>query len=96
MFSKHKEIRGAGYFEYDNYHAIDVSFLDAIPSDHDGAMGVPITFFSKYNPDQFELLDANDFRKSHQAEKGYALVKDGDGAVNGIKKYVRVLIRHKR
>lgn len=95
-FSKHKELREKGYLEYDNYNAIDVSYLDAIPSDHEGAMGVPITFFSKYNPAQFELLDANDFRKPHQGEKAYGLVKDADGAVNGVRKYVRVLVRHRR
>ncbi len=56
-FSKHKEIKGkAAYDRYDNYDAIEVPFTDAIPSDFDGAMGVPITFLDKYNPDQFEIL----------------------------------------
>ena len=31
-------------------------FIDAIPSDYDGMMGVPITFLDKYNPDQFEIV----------------------------------------
>ena len=56
-FSKHKEIKEkADYDRYDNYDAIEVPFTDAIPSDYDGAMGVPITFVDKYNPDQFEIL----------------------------------------
>ncbi|MGI6495398.1 MAG: adenine-specific methyltransferase EcoRI family protein [Kiritimatiellia bacterium] len=56
-FSKHKEIKGrAGYDRYDNYDAIEVPFTDAIPSDYDGVMGVPITFLDKYNPDQFEIV----------------------------------------
>lgn len=55
-FSKHKVIRGTGYVEYDNYDAIEVPFVDAIPSDHDGVMGVPITFLERHNPDQFEIL----------------------------------------
>lgn len=56
-FSKHKEIqRKAAYDRYDNYDAIEVPFTDAIPSDYDGAMGVPITFLDKYNPDQFEIV----------------------------------------
>lgn len=56
-FSKHKEIKGKGsYARYANYDAIEVPFTDAIPSDYDGAMGVPITFLDKYNPDQFEIL----------------------------------------
>jgi hypothetical protein len=56
-YSKHKEIKGkAEYDRYDNYDAIEVPFTDAIPSDYDGMMGVPITFLDKYNPDQFEIL----------------------------------------
>lgn len=58
-FSKHKEIRGKGaYDRYDNYDAIEVPFTDAIPSDYEGVMGVPISFLDKYNPDQFEILGA--------------------------------------
>lgn len=56
MYSKHKDIRGKGYAHYDNYDAIEVPYTDAIPSDYDGAMGVPITFLDKYCPDQFEIL----------------------------------------
>ena len=56
-FSKHKKIKGkAAYDRYDNFDAIEVPFTDAIPSDYDGTMGVPITFLDKYNPDQFEIL----------------------------------------
>ena len=55
-YSRHKEIRGAGYAHYDNYDAIEVPYVDAIPSDYEGAMGVPITFLDKYCPEQFEIL----------------------------------------
>jgi Adenine-specific methyltransferase EcoRI len=55
-FSKHKDIRGAEYPRYDNFDAIEVPYVDAIPSDYDGLMGVPITFLDKYNPDQFEIV----------------------------------------
>ena len=55
-FSKHKEIRGQQYKIYDNYDALEVPFTDAIPSDYDGVMGVPISFLDKYCPDQFEIL----------------------------------------
>ncbi|MDR1927790.1 MAG: adenine-specific methyltransferase EcoRI family protein [Oscillospiraceae bacterium] len=55
-FSKHKEIKGkTAYDVYDNYDAIEVSFTDAIPSDYDGIMGVPISFLDKYCPEQFEI-----------------------------------------
>ena len=56
-FSKHKQIKGkTAYDRYDNFDAIEVPFTDAIPSDYDGMMGVPITFLDKYNPDQFEIV----------------------------------------
>ena len=45
-----------GYDHYDNYDAIEVPYTDAIPSDYEGVMGVPITFLDKYNPHQFEIL----------------------------------------
>ncbi|MDO9230959.1 MAG: adenine-specific methyltransferase EcoRI family protein [bacterium] len=44
--------------KYDNYNAIEISFVKNIPSDYDGVMGVPISFLDKYNPDQFEILGA--------------------------------------
>lgn len=56
-YSKHKEIRGRdNYQKYENYDAIEVPFYDAIPSDYDGIMGVPVTFIDKYCPEQFEIL----------------------------------------
>lgn len=60
MYSKHKEVRGKGYAHYDNYDAIEIPFTDAIPSDYDGVMGVPISFLDKYCPDQFEILGITD------------------------------------
>ena len=57
-YSKHKEVKGQEYQKYDNYEAIEVPFTDAIPSDYDGIMGVPITFLDKYCPEQFEILGA--------------------------------------
>ena len=56
-FSKHGELKGkAAYDQYDNFDAIEVPFTDAIPSDFDGLMGVPVTFLDKYNPDQFKII----------------------------------------
>lgn len=80
-FSKHKDVREKGYPKYDNYNAIDVSFVDAIPSDYDGDMGVPITFLGKYCPEQFEIIR---FRKGND---------DKDLSINGKCPYFRVLIR---
>lgn len=55
-FSKHEEIKGKEYQKYENFDAIDVPYTDAIPSDYKGAMGVPISFLNKYNPEQFEII----------------------------------------
>jgi hypothetical protein len=65
-FSRHKDVRGIGYRKYDNYDAIEVPYTDAIPSDYNGVMGVPISFLDKYNPDQFEILGATQ-RGCHDA-----------------------------
>ena len=48
------------YPHYDNYDAIEVPFVECIPSDYDGVMGVPITFMDKYNPGQFEIIGATE------------------------------------
>lgn len=55
-YSKHKELRERGYVKYENFEAIDVPYVDVIPSDYDGIMGVPRTFLDKYCPEQFELI----------------------------------------
>jgi len=47
------------YPTYVNFDAIEVSKTVEIPVDYNGAMGVPITFLDKYNPDQFEILGSS-------------------------------------
>ena len=44
------------YPTYDNYEAINVNKVTDIPMGFAGAMGVPITFLDKYNPEQFEVI----------------------------------------
>ena len=44
------------YPKYENYDAINVNKTSEIPMDYGGAMGVPITFLDKYNPEQFEII----------------------------------------
>ena len=55
-YSKHDDVRGIGYQQYDNCDAIEVPHTDSIPSDHDGVFGVPVSFLNRYNPDQFEIV----------------------------------------
>ena len=106
-FSKHKELKGkAAYDRYDNYDAIEVPFTDAIPSDYDGVMGVPISFLIKYCPEQFEILGQTqgDSGKElglrpypRELKKLNPSLRDGQlyYLENGIpqKPYARVLIR---
>ncbi len=83
--SKHKEIREYGYQKYDNYDAIEVPFTDAIPSDYEGVMGVPISFLDKYCPEQFEIVA---FRKG---EDGRDLVFTRER--ERVQPYFRILVR---
>ena len=84
------------YPMYDNYNAINVNKVDSIPVDYAGAMGVPITFLDKYNPEQFVILNANDYRKNQNVPlKSHGLIKDKEGAINGKPTYVRILIKKK-
>ena len=73
-YSRHKEIKGKKSYDcYDNYDAIEVPFTDAIPSDYDGMMGVPISFLDKYSPEQFEIIGSSrelGAPMSEVAEKG--------------------------
>ena len=90
-YSKHKEIKGKkAYGKYDNYDAIEIPFTDAIPSDYKGAMGVPISFLDKYNPEQFEILGMDDHRMQYPNWRG----RGPD--LNGKSAYRRVIIRHKK
>jgi len=99
-FSKHKEVKDAGYLSYDNYDAIEVPFTDAIPSDHKGVMGVPISFLDKYNPDQFEILGSRRWAKSPVLQSLYrgdkSLDTDFSTFVQGRETYDRIFIRHRK
>lgn len=103
-FSSHKNVKGKEYSKYDNYDAIEVPFTDAIPSDYDGVMGVPITFLDKYNPDQFEIIwqASGNTRASAPKEilkrlsyKNHPEDRGGCAVVNGKRTYGRILIKHK-
>jgi len=47
----------SSYQKYDHYDAINVDRIKDIPVDYKGAMGVPITFLDKHNPEQFDIID---------------------------------------
>lgn len=96
-YSKHKDVHGIGYREYDNYDAIEVPHTDSIPLDYDGVMGVPITYLDKYCPDQFEIVGASE---SEGVGFSNGLWKSDSGiaqpVVRGEKVYKRLFIRARR
>ena len=96
-FSKHKEIKGKEYQKFDNYDAINIPFTDAIPSDYEGAMAVPISFLDKYSPEQFEIISSNDIITNNTMPfKEHGLIKDKDGTINGVPTYVRLVIKKRK
>lgn len=84
----------AEYPTYDNYDAIEVSRTQNIPDDYNGAMGVPITFLTKYNPDQFEIIGATE-SEGTGFSSGLWDPKSGiaQATVNGEKVYKRLFVR---
>jgi hypothetical protein len=90
------------YPHYDNYDAINIDKVAEIPYDYDGAMGVPITFLDKYNPEQFEILGITSGRNEFDAipTKRYINPKqiNPDGTVsNGSKANTRsTLLLHEK
>lgn len=56
------------YPRYVNYDAIEVGRIDKIPCDYTGAMGVPISFLTRYCPEQFEILGLSSTSATHIPE----------------------------
>lgn len=80
------------YPNYDNYDVIEVGKVAEIPVDYAGAMGVPITFLDKYNPEQFEILGLAAGNIKGMAGIPSKTGKDGP-YINGKLKYGRIFIK---
>ena len=84
------------YPRYDNYDAINVDKVKEIPRDHDGVMGVPITFLDKWNPEQFEILGCTE-----SEGVGFSMglwspaSKVAQPLVDGQRKYKRIFVKRK-
>ena len=99
----YKKYSPTDYPRYANFDGIEVSRVVDIPVDYHGAMGVPITFLDKYNPDQFEILGSSmtlALPMSQVAEKGTYLqggprfyLANGDGTYD--RQYDRIVIKHR-
>lgn len=91
----YKKYSSEEYPKFDNYDAINVDKTADIPEDYDGVMGVPITFLDKYNPEQFEIIDAigrYSMTKGPTPETQGKYLTD----VNGQHKFARILIRRRK
>lgn len=84
------------YPRYFNYNGIEVDKTVRIPYDFKGHMGVPVTFLTKYNPEQFEIIG-----KGVQVEKTKRF--PGDKATLWVEKngkphkapFERIIIKHR-
>ncbi|MDR0462291.1 MAG: adenine-specific methyltransferase EcoRI family protein [Christensenellaceae bacterium] len=83
---------------FDNYNAINVDKVTDIPTDYFGDIGVPISFMHKYNPEQFEIVDALnryallDTQNTNEAVRN---AKSHTCNINGIATYFRIVVRKK-
>lgn len=92
------------YPTYANFEAIEVGQTKNIPMDYKGAMGVPVTFLDKFNPDQFEILGSSRTlgrpmseiapRGSFSPGGPRFYLTTGDGAYRRL--YDRLVIKNKR
>ena len=86
----YKRYKPEEYPHYDNFDAIEVSKTKEIPEDYPGAMGVPISFLDKHNPDQFEIVGMDRpliYKLTGKVSRFW---------LNGKEVYARIVIRNKR
>lgn len=77
------------YPKYDNYNAIEVSRVINIPIDYKGIMGVPISYMSKHNPEQFNIVGIF----SHGTDNEYDLAKP---ILYGKELFARIAIKSRK
>ena len=95
MLDLYRKYNPTDYPNYDNYKAIECGKCSEIPMDYDGVIGVPISLFDKYCPEQFEVLGITenaDYLKPLQIE---GCAKYDRPYINGKRGYSRLLIKRK-
>lgn len=99
-YSRRNQVRGKPYEKYVNFEGIEVPYTEAIPSDYEGNMGVPITFIDKYNPAQFEIVGKSDWLAQPVLIDGKLRENPGRFYIRKdnklIRKYERIVIRKKK
>lgn len=83
-----KKYKENTYLTYDNYDGINVDKVENIPADYNGVLGVPITFLTKYNPDQFEIIGLDRYVDGNRYPNKRMFI-------NGKEQYARILIKIK-
>lgn len=81
------------YPQYDNYNAIEVKKVVDIPMDYKGIMGVPITFLTKYNPNQFEIVGCS-YSYGDEDVLKEGCTKHGC-SIDGVSVYKRLFVKSK-
>lgn len=85
------------YPKYDNYDAIEVSKVVNIPYDYEGVMGVPISFMDKFNPEQFEIVGADEAEGTGFSNGLWdcSITNKKQCVINGERVYKRIFIKRK-
>ena len=94
----YKKYNPEEYPKFDNYDAINVNSYKEIPCDYKGLMAVPVTFLDKFNPNQFEIVDALNryslldiFNTNEDVRKRHSHTCN----INGKSTYFRIVIKIK-
>lgn len=99
LYSKKEELYPDLYPKYDHYDAIEVSKISEIPMDYEKLMGVPITFLGKYNPEQFEIIDALNryaLLDTQNTNKYVQSIHSHTCNIGGKSTYFRIVIKRKK
>lgn len=76
------------YPKYDNYDAIECTYVRNIPFDYMGKIGVPVTFLQSYNPEQFDILGIDRYIEDNP-------IPNKRFTINGREKQPRLIIKRK-
>ena len=101
----YRTYNAADYPTYANYDAIEVGKVADIPADYYREMGVPLTYLSVHNPDQFEIIGSSLWlgkAMKEIAEKGTYVsggkrfyLREDNGDLKYRRLYDRIVIRRK-
>lgn len=78
-FMKFKDVVTDGFVRRMKFYVAESCY---VPCDYYGVIAVPESFHKNFNDDEWELLNANDYRISPEVkEKPYGIIKDAESAI---------------